>query len=1738
MNKRTFLGLAICVLVIASASFLAFDDRSDATSKYFYSGLVQYEICSEEDLTVRTVKGSYNHHNYEDSPLVIPTTVENDGKTYTVVEIGNNTFEGQTGLRSITLPNTLQRIGSWAFYATNDSTPGLRSIDIPDSVTDIGPYAFSGCKYLEKVKLPKNLTEIKNNVFRDCEKLQYIEVSENVMFINNYAFADCELLETVILPESLEGMGDFVFEGCDQLRYIYIPKNVKDITWSSTFSSTGLEFIEVSEKNPYFMSKNNLVLTKDGETVVFCPLKVEEAMIPEGVKYIGSDRYGYAFHCKDLTSVTLPSTLITMTNSAFRDCYSLKRIKLPDSLQVIGNNTFDGCSSLKEINLPDSLRIIGDHAFSKCSSLKELVLPKTIKEIGDSAFSSCTSITGMIIPYGTEEIGDHAFWDCTSLVNLEIPDTVTELGKSVFERCENLVGARLPDGISVVGNGMFKECTSLRTIVIPANVLTVDDDTFYHCESLRSIEFPKTLETFKANSMIFFNSDGIKYSNDSSLAGKTFVKGGKDRNGYFLFYESYSNNEDGYMVTFKVDGNTYYKEFLKPGEKIVLPKDPVKKKSTGKVYAFSNWDGYTNGMAVTSDLILNAKFTELTTVQIQFIEHDSNVFKTIEYTYGSSLHRPTEKPNGYVSRGITYIFKDWVYKNENDITGLQKYHAEYVTEPGYFIKFNAAGGSGSMDPIFVKAGESVTLPTNTFIRNGYTFGGWTDGSKTYANREVISASNRNSDVPLTLNAIWNGGEYKLTINYIGPIKDGAFTSPATHTEMIANNEVFTVTSPVVNHYTASKELISGEISGSDVVINVYYKSNIYKIEYGTSLSGYLTTTVPKTAYSYTSEYVLPTGGGVTKWYSDENKTNPVNKISKFSTGDKKFWCDIETMSTVKFLYSTNYKDENYVVGTMDPITVVSGTKIILPECGFTYKDHKFESWFSSLYGEYQPGNEYPVYSGVTFSAKWKKDTYDLSITLVGPSDGTFDFGTNAKSFTGKVEWGEIELINLGIKNITIGGKTYAPEITKFDMPTKDQSLTIHYYDTGLDSARKEIVYYIEYGVTLPATNFRYYASHRSTVTLDDPVYEGHRFDGWYADSGFTNKIESIDLNVTGNKIIVYAKWTALENELRIVYSGPNNGKFHAPEDYVGKFKIKDEYKILSPDVIGYTPVSKYLEGKMGATDTVIHVEYIPVEWNIRYYTNGGDNAIDSIPDYTMTQSVTYRDPTREWYTFNGWYSDPELTEKVEGIPEGRTGFVRAYASWTPLSGGSVIINFIGPSENFTVPNKIEKHYADGERYSIDIPLITGYTPDREKVEGTMRTSDIVITVTYFANEHEIKVKTGQTDLETPEGWTKESDGVFSRTFSYASEITLPELSREGYTFRWSPDVPDSMPDNDLEFEAIWTETTTGSHYLIINYSGPPGDKNFATPNEIRAQIRIGESYEFISPVVEGYVPDKEVIKGVMGNDDIEITVTYSVKVVTVTFLPNNGGANWSIELNYDEKVARPETPTRDGHTFINWFNKGRLYDFDASVKDDINLTAEWNTESGEIVIAHINGQVEFNIPSKDSTTTNIVIELPNNVNITLGNNTIQSASGSNIKASMTKLDGEKFEITVDKDGETMNGAPMDITLPFTSGKGTPSVYYYPDVGDEILMGGVVDEASSTITFKTNHNSVYGIVYTTPSTPSTPTVPDDDWSDDGWNNNNGVTKKSKRVLNPSETFVVAIAMMIGALVVLTMVVKKK
>lgn len=259
--------------------------------------------------------------------------------------------------------------------------------------------------------------------------------------------------------------------------------------------------------------------------------------------------------------------------------------------------------------------------------------------------------------------------------------------------------------------------------------------------------------------------------------------------------------------------------------------------------------------------------------------------------------------------------------------------------------------------------------------------------------------------------------------------------------------------------------------------------------------------------------------------------------------------------------------------------------------------------------------------------------------------------------------------------------------------------------------------------------------------------------------------------------------------------------------------------------------------------------------------------------------------------------------------------------------------------------------------------------------------------------------------------------------------------------------------------------------------------------------------------------------------------TYSaefVKLVTVIF--DNNGNRTITTIDEGNKVTKPTDPSRSGYVFSGWYNGTSKWDFNTVVNDDIILTAEWIKDSNVIVISYKDGKVDFNVPIA-TVATKIIIELPNNVSVTLEDNTVDSVSGSNVTASMTKLTSDMFEITVNKDGVTMN-ASMSITLPYTSGKGTPSVYYYPASGDKVLMGGTIDATTSTITFQTDHNSVYGIVYATPTpdTPVPPITPGDD--------NNTIVNVTKKGTNQNVTFIAAIATMVASLLLLAIVIKRK
>lgn len=86
-----------------------------------------------------------------------------DGKSYKVTQIGQKAFY-ETGIKTITLPNTLERINSEAFSFSN-----IEEISFPESLRTIDGHAFFRCLSLEEINFARNgYLEISSRAFDTC----------------------------------------------------------------------------------------------------------------------------------------------------------------------------------------------------------------------------------------------------------------------------------------------------------------------------------------------------------------------------------------------------------------------------------------------------------------------------------------------------------------------------------------------------------------------------------------------------------------------------------------------------------------------------------------------------------------------------------------------------------------------------------------------------------------------------------------------------------------------------------------------------------------------------------------------------------------------------------------------------------------------------------------------------------------------------------------------------------------------------------------------------------------------------------------------------------------------------------------------------------------------------------------------------------------------------------------------------------------------------------------------------------------------------------------------------------------------------------------------------------------------------------------------------------------------------------------------------------------------------------
>ena len=237
--------------------------------------------------------------------------------------------------------------------------------------------------------------------------------------------------DTLVVPEGYTAIGDGAFYWCRSLTSISIPNSVTSIGDGAFYGCNNLNPANIS-MGQNFIIENGILYDKDKTTIL--------SSFP---KYISD-------------SITIPNTVTSIGESAFRWCTSLTSITIPNSVTAIGEYAFYRCRSLTSISIPNSVTSIGESAFSGCSSLTSISIPNSVKSIEGFTFYGCSSLTSITIPNSVTSIERWTFNGCSSLTSISIPNSVTSIGDDAFHGCNNLNPANISMGQNfIIENGIL-----------------------------------------------------------------------------------------------------------------------------------------------------------------------------------------------------------------------------------------------------------------------------------------------------------------------------------------------------------------------------------------------------------------------------------------------------------------------------------------------------------------------------------------------------------------------------------------------------------------------------------------------------------------------------------------------------------------------------------------------------------------------------------------------------------------------------------------------------------------------------------------------------------------------------------------------------------------------------------------------------------------------------------------------------------------------------------------------------------------------------------------------------------------------------------------------------------------------------------------------------------------------------------------------------------------------------------
>ena len=403
----------------------------------------------------------------------------------TITTIGESAFQGLTKLDGFAFPEHLEKIGQHAF----DGCTGLTSIQLPDTLTTLGSYSFNNCSELTEITVPKSLTTIDDDLydkspFTECSKLTKIVFQDGMVNIPNFMLNGASSVKEVSIPDSVTSIGERSFNQLGQLKNVTLPKNLTTIGQGAFDGCSSLSSIT----------------------------------FPETLTTLGS----YSFNaCNRLTEVTLPKSFTKVDDdlydkSPFTECENLTKVVFEEGIVNIPNFTLNGASSVKEVSIPDSVTTIGEDAFRQLGNLESIALPKNLTTISRGAFSECSSLSGISLPETVTTLGSNSFYACNRLTEVTLPKSFTKVDdnlydESPFAACEKLEKVTFQEGAVTVPDYVLNDVASVKQVVIPSSVTSIGDNAFENItKNITIYGYTNSYaETYANKNQIQFVSTGV-----------------------------------------------------------------------------------------------------------------------------------------------------------------------------------------------------------------------------------------------------------------------------------------------------------------------------------------------------------------------------------------------------------------------------------------------------------------------------------------------------------------------------------------------------------------------------------------------------------------------------------------------------------------------------------------------------------------------------------------------------------------------------------------------------------------------------------------------------------------------------------------------------------------------------------------------------------------------------------------------------------------------------------------------------------------------------------------------------------------------------------------------------------------------------------------------------------------------------------------------------------------------------